>query len=297
MSDSDGFETGLPEADEVPPDVESSRQTWTELEQQQAQLQDLPTETGVGGVLIDRGYAITFFDARAYVLEQADQLQITVPPLVEDPPRCFFFRVRNKPVHIDAWQKIYKISKVSFQEDDLTHHRILNSLHSLMTGCKAAPLRRGSHWQPLGFQSDDPITDLRATGMLGLLMPLQLFAKFQTLGQKVLRVSRLADQDFPLMIVLILFTSAAIEAAGMTRVLKTGDSFVSCWEEMALLFAGMVADLCVQWEQDACDYQHDFQRFDRIANRAKSRPMEAVQRGRKAVEERQPAKPELVQDD
>jgi hypothetical protein len=242
MSDSDGFETGVADADEIPPEVESSRRVWTELEQQQTQMEDLPTETGVGGVLIDRGYAITFFDARAYVLEQTAELDLEVPPLVEDPPRCFFFRVKNNPVHAEAWQNIYKMAKVSFKEDDLTHHRILNSLHALMTGCKAAPLRRGNHWQTLGFQSDDPITDLRATGMMGLLLPLELFAKFQSLGEKAVRVSRLADQDFPLMIVLILFTSAAIEAAGITALLKSGDSFVTCWEEMALLFAGMVAE-------------------------------------------------------
>jgi hypothetical protein len=31
------------------------------------------------------------------------------------------------------------------------------------------PGRRGSHWQELGFQGDDPATDLRGCGMLGLL--------------------------------------------------------------------------------------------------------------------------------
>lgn len=30
-------------------------------------------------------------------------------------------------------------------------------------------LRRGPHWQALGFQGDDPATDLRGAGVLGLL--------------------------------------------------------------------------------------------------------------------------------
>jgi hypothetical protein len=65
MSDSDGFETGLSVQEEIPTDIQAARQTWNELEEQQQTMEQLPTSRGVGGVLIDRGYAITFFDSRA----------------------------------------------------------------------------------------------------------------------------------------------------------------------------------------------------------------------------------------
>ena len=35
--------------------------------------------------------------------------------------------------------------------------------------------RYGSHWERIGFQGNDPSTDLRGVGLLGLVHPLFLF--------------------------------------------------------------------------------------------------------------------------
>jgi hypothetical protein len=286
MTNSDSFssDAGSSQAEPIPAAVQQARQQWDEIEQQQTALAQLPTETGVGKVVIDRGYAITCFDARQYLVNQTSTLELAVPALASEPPRCFCCSVRNQEIHISSWTTIFKISKLNFEESDLTHHRILNSLHSLITGCKSPPLRQGEHWKTIGFQSDDPVRDFRAAGMLGLLLPFHLFAKFEELGQKVARISRLPEQEFPLMIVLISFVMTSLEISGTSQILKTGQTFSECWDQIGFLFAGMVDNLCIEWVKDLCDYQHDFDRFQRIANRAKAVPMETVRIGRRAFE-------------
>jgi hypothetical protein len=289
MSDSDGFggSSDAAQRDEVPPDVQRAREDWTAIEHQQAELEELPTETGVGHVVIDRGYAITFFDSRIYLADQAQHVSADVPPLVENPTRLCCISSPNKAVHIDTWRTIFRISKLSFDESDLTHHRILNSLHSLITGCGTAPLRRGDHWRTIGFQSDDPIRDVRAAGMLGLLLPFHLFAKFGRLGPKLAQTARLPGQEFPMMIVLINFTMDAVNVAGGTQVIKTASDFAGCWDEMAFFFAGIVETLCSEWTGDHCDDAHDFDRFQRISHRAVAAPDRMIATGKRILAQEQ----------
>ena len=284
MSDSDGFDAAESEKEVIPEDVQAARNEWDAIEKQQQELQQLPSHAGVGGVTVDRGYFITFYDSRAYLIEQTSSVTCAVPPLAQEPPRCFCFYRKRGGVECEAWEKIFKISKIQFDENDVTHHRILNSLNTLITGVKTAPLRRGPHWKSIGFQNDDPVTDLRATGMMGLLLPMQLFAKFEALGKKLLTTSRTKEQEFPMMVVLISFVRTTLEVVGTTQLLSGCDSVFACWDVMGRFFAGMVDELCDVWKRDICDLEHDFRRFDEIAASAKSRPLATVRRGREAEE-------------
>lgn len=80
------------------------------------------------------------------------------------------------------------------------------------------PLRFGSHWSVLGFQSDDPVSDLRGSGMLGLLQLLWLLSSHDALPgwcaiNQCWREKRGSDDDaFPLAIVSINFTCVAFDA-------------------------------------------------------------------------------------
>ncbi|OHT16456.1 hypothetical protein TRFO_02724 [Tritrichomonas foetus] len=297
-SDSDSFNTDESENnDEIPEDVKNARDQWNQIEQQQEELNTkLETKKGVGGVVIDRGSPITFFDARAFLVDESKEVTCKVPDLVMDPPRCFCFRPKRNMNAVTTWEKIYRISKIPFNEENILHHRILNTLHSLMTGCTTPPARKGAHWETIGFQSQDPITDLRGAGMMGLLLPLNLFAKFKVLSKFLIDTARLPEQNFPIMVVLISYTKAAIETAGSTDILKSGNSFESCWERLTLLFAGMVYQLCTEWRNEMLDIEHDFKRFDQISNRAKSRPLATIEKGIQAQKEDDKDAPNIRED-
>ena len=286
---SDGFNTDneIEDNNEIPNDIKEAREKWENIEKQQVDLeQNLETKIGVGGVTIDRGSPITFYDARAFLIEECENSpeikNCRIPDLVLDPPRCFCFRPKCNMDAIDTWKKIFKISKLKFDENNLLHHRILNTLHMLITGRSTPPARKGSHWKSIGFQSNDPITDLRGAGMMGLLLPLNLFAKYKALSKFLVDTSKLPEQNFPIMVVLISYTKASIEAAGTTDILKSDHSFEQCWDQMSLFFAGMVHTLCTEWRNELLDFEHDFTRFDQISKRGKSRPLAMIEAGTKA---------------
>lgn len=282
-SESDSFNNSSSEHDEIPAHVANARDAWAKIEEQQQELAQLPTEVGVGGVIIDRGYPITFFDARAYLIEQAEKIECQIPILPMLPSRCFCLKSKPNNIAIDAWSKIFRITKIPFDENDTTHHRILNSINQFITGVQTAPPRKGEHWLTIGFQSQDPITDLRSAGMFGLLMPLMLFSKYEALGKIAIETSRLPEQNFNLMQILIVLAFASIQMITETDILQTCESFTSCWDKMSYFFLGMISTLCIEWKRDFLDMEHDYNYFDKLINRSKSRPILTINNGINAV--------------
>lgn len=55
---------------------------------------------------------------------------------------------------------------------------ILLAIYKKLRGVKP-PGRYGQHWQEIGFQGNNPATDLRSVGILGALMALYFVEKFQ----------------------------------------------------------------------------------------------------------------------
>ncbi len=56
----------------------------------------------------------------------------------------------------------------AFDSDRLEHERALLQLWSLLQPGVPLETRRTKQWQNIGFQGDDPKTDFRGMGMLGL---------------------------------------------------------------------------------------------------------------------------------
>ena len=71
---------------------------------------------------------------------------------------------------------------LSFDFGDTIQHRMLRTMYCKLARCKASPIlrsscrevcpRTGSHWEVLGFQGNDPLTDLnRSCGLLNVRGP------------------------------------------------------------------------------------------------------------------------------
>ena len=89
---------------------------------------------------------------------------------------CFYF---NKITYQMKIQKnlIQCISKIKYNENDEIHFKILQSIYMFFTKEKDCP-KSGDHWEKIGFQSNTPETDLRATGMISPLQILYLICFF-----------------------------------------------------------------------------------------------------------------------
>jgi len=130
-----------------------------------------------------------------------------------------------------ALRPVLKTAPLKQQRDDLLalartpmdtsalHQRVLMGVHRAVTGEAAAPARFGPHWERIGFQGDDPATDLRGSGMLSLVQVLHMSSR----RPQLLKGLFTASQDgtaFPLMTTSINMTQLAmmaLRAGGCTR--------------------------------------------------------------------------------
>ena len=74
--------------------------------------------------------------------------------------------------------------------------------------------RLGSHWVEIGFQRNDPKTDIRASGILGLINVLFLLEKYPLCMKRAYQCSVKEGTEFPFMIKMLEVCSRVVK---MTR--------------------------------------------------------------------------------
>ncbi|XP_074641697.1 uncharacterized protein LOC141899345 [Tubulanus polymorphus] len=94
---------------------------------------------------------------------------------------------------------IFCLAACPFDNQQEVHFRILQTLYKRLTGSKFDCQRYGDHWEQIGFQGSDPSTDLRGTGLLGLLTLLYIVMNPQTLplARDIYKLSIHEVQNFP----------------------------------------------------------------------------------------------------
>jgi len=97
---------------------------------------------------------------------------------------------------------IFAIALLSFDNANATHIKALQTNYIVLTGVDLCP-RFGPHWETIGFQGEDPSTDLRGVGMLGLLQLLHFVRKHQELARQIHKLSRDETKNFPFSVVSI----------------------------------------------------------------------------------------------
>ncbi|NXA57332.1 ELMD3 protein, partial [Nothocercus julius] len=93
------------------------------------------------------------------------------------------------------------IAHCALDDREWVHVRILQTIYQSLTRSALACPRYGAHWEELGFQGADPGTDLRGTGMLGLLQILHFVtdSRMLPLALKIFQLSQHETQARPLL--------------------------------------------------------------------------------------------------
>ncbi|CAC5360121.1 ELMOD [Mytilus coruscus] len=96
-------------------------------------------------------------------------------------------------------EKIFCIAASSFNNSDKLHTRALQTIYRCLTGSRFDCSRFGSHWEEIGFQGNDPSTDLRGTGLLGLMNLIYLLRdpKCHMIAKDIYKLSLHPTQNFP----------------------------------------------------------------------------------------------------
>jgi len=106
---------------------------------------------------------------------------------------------------------IFAIALIAYDNSDVMHSRILQSIFMILKGVHAEVSRFGPHWEEIGFQGDDPATDLRGVGMFGLIQLYHLVKNHQDLATKIHKISRDERQYFPFSVVSLNFTKVVLQ--------------------------------------------------------------------------------------
>ncbi|XP_077992085.1 ELMO domain-containing protein 3-like [Glandiceps talaboti] len=109
---------------------------------------------------------------------------------------------------------VFAIAHCSLDNGETIHGRTLQSIYKRLTGSKFDCPRYGSHWEQIGFQGNDPSTDLRATGFLGLMTLLYFVMDPTTLplARDIYKLSLHEEQNFPFCLMSINMTRIALQA-------------------------------------------------------------------------------------
>ncbi|NXK46923.1 ELMD3 protein, partial [Chauna torquata] len=112
------------------------------------------------------------------------------------------------------------IAQCGLDDNETVHMRILQTIYKKLTCSRLGCPRYGAHWEELGFQGADPGTDLRGTGMLGLMQMLYFVMDAQTLplAHQIFRLSRHETQASDVMPVLLQNFPFCIMSVNITRI-------------------------------------------------------------------------------
>ncbi|NXO04561.1 ELMD3 protein, partial [Rhinopomastus cyanomelas] len=136
--------------------------------------------------------------------------------------RCLFGRVRLQERLRGEQELALAMTQCSLDDNEAAHMRILQTIYQKLTCSRVGCPRYGPHWEELGFQGTDPGTDLRGTGMLGLMQLLFFVAEPRTLplAREIFRLSQhetqaralLPLQNFPFCLMSVNITHIVVRA-------------------------------------------------------------------------------------
>ncbi|CAL4181245.1 unnamed protein product, partial [Meganyctiphanes norvegica] len=127
--------------------------------------------------------------------------------------RTIFGPKKLKPQLLDERNLLFAIAQCQMDNSEPLHLQILQTIYKVLTSTKIDCPRYGSHWDAVGFQGNDPATDLRGVGLLGLIHALYLLTHEATLplARDIYKLSHDQVSQFPLMVLCINVTRISLQ--------------------------------------------------------------------------------------
>ncbi|XP_074419978.1 ELMO domain-containing protein 3 isoform X6 [Larus michahellis] len=204
-------EAGQPAGAEISEELRRAQEEWEAVEE---------IQSGLWGTLASAAPPISFNEALQYfqtadLSECRKKVQATVrrqglAALVH----FLFGPPRLQPQLQGERELALAMAQCGLDDNERVHMRILQTIYKKLTRSRLGCPRYGAHWEELGFQGADPGTDLRGTGMLGLMQLLYFVMDAQTLplAHEIFKLSRHETQNFPFCIMSVNITRIVIQA-------------------------------------------------------------------------------------
>ncbi|EQC32032.1 hypothetical protein SDRG_10231 [Saprolegnia diclina VS20] len=252
----------LLEEDEDAMDEEDDRERRALAQQRQEEMaheaewehlqtfQDAPRE--VAFRVIKWNEALEHFGSSSYCLAYREAIVVA-----DDSGRtgcfaCFRGPTLAFPMASNQRELLFCIAMCSFNSAIPEHYRMLQTVYQKITHCRNECPLTGSHWEVLGFQGNDPATDLRGAGMLSLLQVLYLIENHYEILAKFHYASKHEEHHFPMMCVLINMTLHTMLALRSGALIPACNRHKDVAAGMNQLYVSMVVKLLSEWQTKAC---------------------------------------------
>ena len=160
------------------------------------------------------------------------------------------------------------------------HERVLMGVYRAVAKGESLPPRFGPAWEGIGFQGDDPATDLRGAGMLALVSVLHMGAKRPRLLRELYAASA-GGTAFPLLTVSINFTQIAMIALRAGALTAEANKKKGVYEVFHAFHAACLLHMLTQWRRRGLSIQ-DFgflkKEIETLAVRKPRKLMQALQK-------------------
>lgn len=234
----------LIEYTEAPYERESSASIdeWQEIELLQKKHTGVNANTpepGADAPTSDDTFMILYPEASEYFSTAEEFLLQLDRIVVEDegsPTKtsCFTCFARPRLVFAGANEerdRVFCIAATAYDPKNVIFVRTLQTIYCRFTSTVREVPLSGPHWESIGFQGNDPSTDLRGCGVLSLLQMLYLVENHTELARRFFRLAQHPLRHFPLACTLINVTLQCIVA------LRSGALFRECNKQNSIMNA------------------------------------------------------------
>merc|ERR1712166_357357 len=218
--------------------------------------------------------------------KELSQIQPTRPPtgFCDKLFRCFSSSIDESLVK--GRNNVFALAKMQYSntfKGDV-HFKMLRSIFVRLSKGqhKMHVARTGGHWVDIGFQGNDPSTDIRGTGMLGVLQQLYLVSEYPHVSDYIQKASCWSRKDvtqfeqFPFVITGFAFTQMALEALRNERLTWVINSTKDVWVVVHQLFCAGFLKFAMMWNEEKLDV-HGFDKAKtQVCDFCKHDPVKAI---------------------
>jgi len=142
---------------------------------------------------------------------------------------------------------LFKIAKLALDQSNETHCRMLQTLWMKLTD-NGQCAKTGGHWQQIGFQGNDPSTDIRGTGLLGVLQLLFGVEQHHQMMAKIYLLSIGEHQHFPFAVVSFAITAITVRLLRSCLIYNEVNAKKSVLDSINAIYAALFYQFYMDWK-------------------------------------------------
>ena len=134
----------------------------------------------------------------------------------------------------------------------LEDERLLQTIYRSLTGDELECPRFGKHWETIGFQGNDPSTDVRGAGVFGLFQLLFFIKNCRPIALRIYNLSRDDKQNFPFAVVSLNITGIVLQLLRETKLYSEINKRGSVIDVANELYGAIFYEMLLTWKRDFC---------------------------------------------